>query len=207
MYSKTFYIKPYSPNDLKKLLGLNTPSLKSNDIAFRKALMLCGGHYQLFQLLLKSERLENPLLDPFVKTQMNELYGYLNHFQKRQLQKIALGKIIKTLDQYLLDVGLVIKKRRGLQLFTPLFSEFIRSILSFRLPVKEAKLFQLLKKNFGKVVSKDQIFETLWEGNVDKTSDWALNALIYRLRNHPAFTQSGYLIENHKKIGYALIHI
>jgi len=37
----------------------------------------------------------------------------------------------------------------------------------------------------GNVVSKDDIFATVWSDSPDQASDWALDALIYRLRKHP----------------------
>jgi DNA-binding response OmpR family regulator len=98
------------------------------------------------------------------------------------------------------------------KLFTPLLAEYIKTNLPVKLPAKEAKLFKLLRKNIGKVTSKDEIFTEVWgEENIDATgksdlpTDWALDALIYRLRKHPFITSHGYIIESHKKVGYTLI--
>lgn len=74
-----------------------------------------------------------------------------------------------------------------------------------RLPVKESKLFKLLRKNLGNTVSKDEIFIEIWNENSEEATDWALDALIYRLRKHPFMITNGYIIESHKKIGYTLI--
>lgn len=203
MYSKTFYLKPYSKEDLKKLTGLNAPKfLKHQD--FDRALELSGGHYQLLQLLLKSDCLhENPLQDKAIKFQLKDLYKYLKYPQRKLLQKTALGKKVKTPEKYLLDTGFVKKTGGKLEVFTTLLADFIKSGARVRLPFQESRLFALLKSRAGKTVTKDEIFEALWKNG--EGSDWALNALIYRIRKNPAFISLGYIIENQKKSGYSLI--
>ena len=159
-------------------------------------------------MLLKSARLSNPLQDQFIKMQLKELYEFVNNNQKKILQKIAFNKPIEEVDEYLLNIGLVIKDKDGYQLFTPLLEKFIQGNIPLRLPVKEARLFKKLKQHLGQVVSKEAIFNLLWpedSQDYDKASEWALNSLIYRLRKNPYFIQSGYVIENHKKEGFVLI--
>ena len=207
MYSQTFYLKPYSNEELIRLLKINTPQFILNKSVLDKALKLCGGHYQLLQLLLKSERLGTPFFDPFVKAQLRQIYELLDYKQRSQVQKIALGKKIGDLNNYLLGIGLIREDKSGLKLFTPLFAEFIRTNLPLRLPNKEEKLFKLLKKNLGKVVGKEEIYNIVWFEDPLEASEWALNALVYRLRKNPAFAASGYILENHKKVGYSLIGI
>ena len=209
MFSKTYYLKPYSQEDLGRLIKLNSTNLKMNNEKFKRALRLCGGHYQLLQLLLKSDLSIDKFLDDLaIKLQFKELNEYLDNNQCKQLQKIALGKKVTNLDQYLVDVGYVIKDKNGqYRIFTPLLLEYIKSNLRLKLPVKEAQLFSLLKSHEGRTVSKDEIFATIGPDQEGGASDWALNALVYRLRKNPTFTTKGYLIENHKKIGYTLIKV
>lgn len=90
------------------------------------------------------------------------------------------------------------------ELFTPLLAEYIKTNFPIKLPVKESKLFKLLRKNIGNIVSKDEIFTSVW-GETSEATDWALDALIYRLRKHPFIKAQGYIIESHKKVGYTLI--
>lgn len=208
MYSKTFYLTPYSNEDLKRLLLLNAPNLIPPGIRLEKFITLSGGHYQLLQLLLKSERLEHPLLDEFVRMQLKALYDYLSYRQRKQIRRIALGKSIAgSADEYSLNVGLVIKQGDRCKLFTPLLEELIASTQPFKLPDKENRLFNLLKGNQNKVVLKDEIFNVVWGENYVEASDWALNALVYRLRKNPVFVASGYEIENQKKMGYVLVRV
>lgn len=198
-YSRHLYFKPYLEGDLKKLLKIDpqpTPPMST----LSELIKLSGGHYQLLKILLNSQKQQNLILDQFVKQQMKGLVDYLDYPQKKQIQKIALGKKVEEVDEYLLGVGMV-----QCQLFTPLLTEYIKTHLPVKLPVKEAKLFKLLRKNMDAVVSKDEIFTEVWGGGDENATDWALDALIYRLRKHPFLQANGYIIESHKKVGYTLI--
>lgn len=200
MYSQTYYLKPYQLQDLKRLIALNSPKLMGKNPT--KALKLCGGHYQLLQLLLKSDfLLGDPLNDAAIYLQLKELYQSLTYKQQKQIQKVALNKKISSVDTYLLDNGYIDKKEK-LAVFSDLFSEFIRSHKKARLPVKEMQLYKILKSHIGQVVTKDEIFETIWKNEAG--SDWALNALIYRLRKNPFFVSKSLRIENYKKVGYVM---
>ena len=198
-FSEILYFKPYSEADLKKLLTIE-PFRETDD----NLIKLSGGHNQLLQILRRSQKQQNLLMDQFVGLQMKGLIDYLDYSQRKTLQNIALGKRIKDIDEYLLGVGLVTSKH---QLFTPLLSEYIKTNMPVKLPVKEAKLFKLLRKNAGNVVSKDEIFTEVWGENSQEATDWALDALIYRLRKHPFIKSQGYIIESHKKVGYTLIQV
>ena len=197
-FSEILYFKPYSEKDLRKLLTIEPPREVSDEIV-----KLSGGHNQLLQILRRSQKQQNLLLDQFVKLQLKGLIDYLDYSQRKQLQKIALGKKVEDIDEYLLGVGLI---NKDWKIFTPLLAEYIKQNVNVKLPVKEAKLFKLLRKSVGNVVSKDEIFAEVWPEE-DGATDWALDALIYRLRKHPFIKTNGYIIESHKKIGYTLIQI
>lgn len=203
-YSENLYFKPYSKDDLKKLLQIE-PARPTHKNVLERLLELSGGHNQLLHILLSSQKPQNLLLDRFVSMQMKEFMDYLDYHQRKQLQKIAQGKRVEEIDEYLSGVGLV----RNFQLFTPLLADYIKNHMPVKLPVKEAKLFKLLRNNMGKTVSKDEIFESVWgdspAGESEEATDWALDALIYRLRKHPFMKANNYIIESHKKVGYTLI--
>ena len=201
-YSKLYYFKPFSAPDLKKLFTLEhtTKAHKNLD----EMIKLSGGHNQLLHIFINSHKQNNLLLDKFVTLQLRDLYNYLDYAQKKDVQKIALGKKITEVDEYLLGVGYVIESKPGYHLFSPVLAEYIKQNIPHKLPVKEKALFNLLRKNLGKVVSKDEIFAGVWQGSEDAT-DWALDALVYRLRKHPFLQSHGYIIESHKKVGYTLI--
>lgn len=205
LFSTNFYLRPYSKTDLVYLLSIYGPKIEMEEEKFERILSLSGGHFQLLQLLLKSERVHDPLLDPFIKLSFRNIYQHLTHQQKKIVQKLAVTGSFDKKDDYLLKVGLVFEANGKYQLFTPLFAEFIKTQTPLRLSVKERKLFNLLKQNLGGLVSKDKIFETVWGNQFDEASDWALDSLIYRLRKNSIFISSGYLIENDKKLGYRLV--
>lgn len=205
MLSKNFYLKPYLPKDLETIAKSMYPGLITDNSLLNKAITLSGGHHQLMQLILKSVRVDNPILDQFVRLQIKEIFECLSYQQKKELQNIARNKPVYQTDPYLLDIGLVKKTTKGYALFTPLFVEYLNQYLPAKLPVKESRLLQLLKRNEGMIVPKDEIFNTLWPGENSDASDWALNSLIYRLRKNPSFKNSGYIIESYKKQGYKCI--
>ena len=210
-YSENLYFKPFSKEDLKKLLSIE-PARSVTKETLDHLLDLSGGHNQLLHILLRSQKQQNFLLDQFVKLQMKELIDYLNYQQKKEIQKMAsvashperAKRVEGSIDDYLLGVGMVKRVGKNFELFTPLLVEYLKLYFSPKLPPKEAKLLNLLRKNIGKVVTKDEIFEALWEDS-EKATDWALDALIYRLRKHPFMKAHGYVIESQKKVGYILI--
>ncbi len=201
-YSEELYFKPYSSDDLKALLTIEPARRNLPKTALEKLLDLSGGHNQLLHILLSSQK-EQLLLDQFVKMQLKELTDYLDYHQRKTLQRIASGKTVSQVNEYLLGVGMV--KKLKLELFSPLLTDYIKTNLPIKLPVKESKLFKLLRKNIGQTVTKDAIFKEVWGENQEDATDWALDALIYRLRKHPFIKANNYIIESHKKVGYTLI--
>ncbi len=203
MFSQSLYLPLYSPAGLLMLLNLYSQLLLSHP-NLEYAVKLCGGHYQLLQLLLRSKHLiDNPLKDPVVRIQIREFYDYLTYSERQILKKLILQKKVDVNQDYLKECGWVKNEIDGYKVFTPLLSEYIKSVLRVELPLKEAKLFYLLRKNLEKVVSKEEIFSVVWGEGLEEASDWALDALIYRLRKNPVFATK-YVLENRKKVGYIL---
>lgn len=101
MFSESYFLKPYSKCDLIRLHQLNSPN-RSLPLRFmNKAFELSGGHYQLFQLLIRSEYLKNnPLSDSIIQLQFKELLQLFTHDQKKQLLRIALLKKLNILTRY-----------------------------------------------------------------------------------------------------------
>ncbi len=201
-YSRILYFKPYSKEDLKKLFLLDH-SFKAHP-QLNKLIEASGGHTQLLHIFLNSHKQNNLLLDKFVSLQLKDLYNYLDYSQKKDVQRIAQGKPVSEIDEYLSDTGYVVENKSGYHLFSPLLEEYIKTNLPHKLPVKEKILFNLLRKNLGKVVTKYEIFTEVWPNSEDAT-DWALDALVYRLRKHPFIHSHGFIIESSKKVGYTLI--
>lgn len=203
MFSRNIFVKPFSKTDLISAYSLNNPSVKLSQV-IKKPILLSGGHHQLFQFLVNTERFDDPLMDRMIRARLKELYDYLSYSQKKQLQKIVAGEETKNIDPYLLNIGMVIQTNTGFDLFSPLLQRLIVSFLPLKLRAKERELFRLLRRKIDLTVSKEDIINTLWPENPQEVSDWALNSLIYRLKKHPWFIENGYSIENHKRVGYIL---
>lgn len=207
-YTPVFFFGTYSKSDLKYLSKITIPErLKKDKQKIDQLIEISGGHNQLYMIAVKSESQENLLADRFIQLQLRELFDFLAYHQQKVIQKIASGKRIAQIDPYLINIGLVKKTDAGYELFSVLFSEYVNSKTTIRIPAKEGRLFKLLKSRLGEVFSKEEIFNAIYDDEPDNASDWALNALIYRLRNNPTFKQSGFVIESHKKVGYIMYKI
>ncbi len=205
MFSQTYFLAPYSPDELIELIKINSPELLKVE-NLNRAIELSGGHYQLLQLLLRSEYQGDFFSDPAIELQLAQLYGFLNYREKKWLQKLVLGKNLPKTEEFLLKTGFVNRGRNEvLEPFTPLLAMYIKKNLRVQLPKKEMELFLLLRDKTGRVVTKEEIFATLWPQDSDGATDWALNALVYRLRKNSTFVASGYEIESQKKVGYVLV--
>ena len=196
MFSKKLYLAPFSPVECTYLLKKYGPKKDTEKIA------LSGGHFQLLQLLIQTEFPANPLNDQFIELCLKNIYSHLTIQQRKVLQKIADEKIPSLIDPYLTNIGIISDKK---EFFSPLFKTFVQNQQSRKIPAKEGKLFRLLKARRGTVVSKTDIFRTVWGENNREATDWALDSLIYRLRKNGTFQKSGYYIESVKKQGYILI--
>lgn len=211
-YSRILYFTPFAKNDLESLFMLDHTHTAHPDL--KKAIEQSGGHNQLLHIFINSHKKQNLLLDKFVKLQLRDLYDYLDYDQKKQVQAIALGKNVAEADEYLLGVGYIKIVKSPIsnlqyQIFSPVLEEYIKTNMPKKLPAKERLLFKLLQNNMGKVVSKDEVFAIVWGENppAGGATDWALDALIYRLRKSSFMKSNGYIIESYKKVGYTLIKI
>lgn len=87
-YSESLYFKPYSQDDLRKLLTIE-PIRSTPKEVLDRLIELSGGHYQLLQILRRSQKQQNLLLDQFVKLQLKGLIDYLDYAQRKTLQKMT----------------------------------------------------------------------------------------------------------------------
>ncbi|MDQ3159088.1 MAG: helix-turn-helix domain-containing protein [bacterium] len=203
LFTSVFYLKPFQRTDLSYLLSLYGPNANIDVPATQRLIKLSGGHFQLLQLMLRAESPNNPTKDLFIQLVYKNIYTPLSTPQKAIIRKIASnGSSVKP-DDYLINVGIVQKKGDKYQLFSPIFADCVRAFSAPKLPIKERRLLSILKSNRGRMVSKREIFDAVWRDQ-EVGTEWALNALIYRLRKHPAFTSQNYGIESHKKLGYSL---
>lgn len=198
MIDGTMYFSGYSQADLREIIR----SSGAQDIEDR-ALELSGGHHALLQILMRCQNLENALSDPMVELLIKDMYLGLTPKRRKDIDAVASGRN-KPVDHFLTNVGYVVGDEGKQRTFTPLLSEYALRQAQSHLPVRERRLLSLLKRNVGRVVSKRDIFDAVWRETDGIATDWALNALVYRLRRHPAFDSQRYTIDSHKKQGYIL---
>ncbi len=203
LFSNVYHLKRYSESDLRFLLDTYGPKITVDDKTFQQFVKLSGGHFQFLQLLLQSEYRQSPTDDPFIKLCFENIWSHFSTSQKATVRKLAMDGKLTKVDDYLTNVGIVTKVDDGYQFFSPLFADCVRAFSAPKLPIKERRLLAVLKKNQGHIVSKRDIYDAIWHGD-EIGSEWALNALMYRLRKHPAFIAQRYTIENNKKLGYTL---
>lgn len=201
-FSSVYYLKPYAPPDLRHLLPIYASAATLEHPRLNELIAYSGGNFQFLRLLLASQRQDNPASDPLIKLAFSNIYNSLDGRQKVLIKQIAQNGSSDKSDEFLLGIGLIVEDENRYRMFSPLFADCVRAYTQPRLPAKEQKLFRLLKKNAGSIVYKNEIMDALWPDG--SGSEWALNALVYRLRRHPAFQAQNYSIENAKKLGYVL---
>jgi len=179
---------------------------------------------------------KNPVLKPDQTLQIPPVTGVV-HKVKRGDTVFSIAKTYETdaqnivnypfndfvdLDTFTLAVGQVLivpggivkEKERKLELFSPLFSDYIRGKITeraingeFFLTKKEHMLFELLKKHKDQVCERDTIIDTVWhEYEEIGVSDWAVDRLVARLRKKMAVMKSEFLIQTVKTRGFILVN-
>ena len=196
----TVYFPGYSEQDLREIMAATTSQYVDD-----RAIRLAGGNHLLLQVLLGCQSLENPLSDPMVELLVKDMYLGLDSRRRRLVDGVASGAKVVVDDAFLLGTGFVKASSDGQTLFSPVVTEYVARLGKSHLPAKERRLFDLLKRHSGVVVSKQDIFDHVWIEDDGIASDWSLNALVYRLRKHSAFDKQRYEIESRKKEGYVLI--
>ncbi|MCA9323896.1 winged helix-turn-helix domain-containing protein [Candidatus Saccharibacteria bacterium] len=196
--AKTQYFPPYSSADLKEILEQDT-----THIIEQSAVTLSGGHHNLYNVLTRCQNLDNALSDSMVELLIKDMYFSLDRKKRDDLEKVAKRKK-DTADEFLVGVGYVKQVGSHLETFSPLLSEYIIEETSSILPVMEQRLYDVLKKYKNTVVPKETIFDEVWKEQDGIASEWSLNSLMYRLRNHPGFDKNRFAIKSAKKVGYVM---
>lgn len=198
LVDNVLYFPGYPQEDMTEIIkSSNSPDVE------RQVVELAGGHHALLQILSRCQNLDNALSDPMVELVIKDIYLGLTPKRRKVIETIATGHSLPA-DSFLANIGYVAEDAGKLRTFTPLLSEYALRQTQAHLPARERRLLKLLLRNAGNVVSKQDIFDTVWHEADGIASDWALNALVYRLRRHPAFDSQRYTIESHKKQGYIL---
>lgn len=199
LVDETLYLRGYTSAELCEMMQIS-----GTQAIDEQALRLSGGHHALLQILIRCQNLENALSDPMVELLIKDLYLGMTPKRRKSIDAIANGRP-KQVDLYLIDAGYVVVDGAKVRTFTPLLAEYASRQTRGHLPIREQRLLSILKRNTGHLVRKQDIFDAVWREANGIGSEWALNALVYRLRRNPAFDSQRYTIESYKKQGYLLI--
>jgi len=162
-----------------------------------------------------------------IKMVLENIWESFTSEEKNLLLRIVNGPIVanKGFLDHLLNLG-VIKENR---IYPALFENFIntrtlkpsclvtntenRQLLVNGFPPKgkitsrDYRLLSLFLKKPGQIISRDEIAETLWQGNsYDKYSDWAIDRAIFTLRKRlKEWAISSSCLQTTKGLGYRWI--
>jgi len=80
----------------------------------------------------------------------------------------------------------------------------LNSLLTFH----EQRVLELLMQNEGDIVARDKVAEKMWESDVDERySDWAIDQLMYRLRQRLSQGKVPLTIKTKRGQGFVLLSV
>lgn len=144
--------------------------------------------------------------DSTVSIWLMKIYQSLSDNSKNQLKQIVTKPIIKLTDisKHLLNTGIIRYKENKIKLFSILFRHFIKDLslqenpitiknrklffstvpLDILLSRQQFQVFKLLWSKRNNTVSREDIASTIWGKDWKSSySDWAIDRLIYKIRN------------------------
>ncbi len=155
--------------------------------------------------------------DEQITLQSEELWESLEKPEQDVLIKVIKKEIIpeehRKMARYIWDTGLLLETRKSIQIFSPLFSYFIRQKLEkgkkengMELTKKEHLLLSFLEMHVNEICEREKIIAAVWpEVTTLGVTDWAVDRLVARVRNKLKQKQSGQKIETIKTRGYKLV--
>ena len=129
----------------------------------------------------------------------------------------SLTNGIKTESEFCIKTGLAWNKNK-LEYFHPLFEYFMKQRMdisklqqaridvSAYLTGQELRVFNILKDNNAKVVTRDDIAKIMWQEEwSDKYSDWSIDKVISNLKKKLAEHNEDHTVKTYKREGFMLI--
>lgn len=211
----TFLLKPVTLKDATSLIksfesrfNFSLTEKQQNEIYY-----LSGGHVGLIKslfLLLK----ENPNVVLEAETLLNEesicyrIQACLNDIGYDRLQSLIKNHNSDT-QAFFERFGLVVSS----EFISPLFPAFLKrlsrnyknsQLIAFTKQEKE--VFELLNRNKNSLISREDIAKVIWQDEwEEKYSDWALDALMHRLRLKVVNMSFEGKLETKKGLGFVYI--
>jgi len=231
LFARNMYIRPAEKKDTKAIFDTYKARYK---LIFPSALEtslfeIVDGYVQYLQLALislhesgktfksKQEILDFLSLDERIMLQSEELWESMNSVEKNILLKVKKNQKINPEERksasYLWDSGFVTENNQKIEIFSPLFSHYLKqrqidkkNIVGVDLSKKEHLLFTFLKSKIGEICEREEIIQAVWsEIKEFGVSDWAIDRLVARLRVKLKSQKAKFEIQTVKTRGYKMI--
>ncbi|GIW62143.1 MAG: hypothetical protein KatS3mg089_0995 [Patescibacteria group bacterium] len=231
-FSHFLYIKPLSYDDAVISISFSKDrySLSLKEELIKEIVRLTGGHAQYLQLALillnelqkegniSKEKLASIMSqDERVTLVSEELWESLRSEEQDVLSRIVkkekLGEEEKKQAQYIFDVGMVKQMNNSLEVFSPLFAQYISFIIHHTsqkerelvFSKKEHLLFTFLQDHLGEICEREEIIDAVWpEYKEFGVSDWSIDRLVARVRAKLKQQASPFEIRTVRTRGYIL---
>lgn len=178
-------------------------------ISFTEAGIKLKTKEEIFDFLSKDER---------IMLQSEELWESLGNVEQNVLLKINKKEKIsqdeRRTTSYLWDSGFVIEEKNNNNVFSPLFSYYLKQRqtqsngASVDLSKKENLLFTYLKSRVGNICEREEIIQAVWPKEEEfGISDWAIDRLVARLRVKLKSQKAKFEIQTVKTRGYKMVEI
>ncbi|QQS38443.1 winged helix-turn-helix domain-containing protein [Candidatus Woesebacteria bacterium] len=173
---------------------------------------LSGGHIglvkSLYLLLVDNASynlsIDNLLKEPSIIYRIDSFFDDFTNAEKKLLSDNKYSEILKLLHAI----------NENNKTISPLIDEYIRNTsntnskekkLFSSFTKKEAKVFAIFENNLNTIMTRHEIADVIWGLKVDeKYTDWALDQIIYRLRNKLKENASSYKLLTKKGRGFVL---
>jgi len=142
------------------------------------------------------------------------VFRALSPQDQEQFESILFDKpISRPVSEYLLQTGLIVEKKIGLQYFNYMHHNLLSIFNPFDTPsqplLKLSYIEHRVLEEFERredVISREDVAKTIWgEQALDKYSDWAIDQLIHRLREKLEAADMPYEIQTKKGEGFILL--
>jgi hypothetical protein len=231
LFARNMYIKPAENKDTRTIFDTYKIKYKLSlsDPLESSLFEIVDGYVQYLQLALislhelniklknKEEIFEFLVKDERIILQSEELWESLTGNEQNVLLKIEKNQTITPEERksaaYLWDSGFVTDNPSAGDVFSPLFSYFLKERLiankntaNVDLSKKENLLFTYLKSRIGNICEREEIIQAVWaEVEEFGVSDWAIDRLVARLRVKLKSQKSKFEIQTVKTRGYKMI--
>lgn len=184
---------------------------KNKNNSAKKIIELSGGNpgllKSLFLLGLKN-KLEDWENDSQVIMRLDKILSGLNQRELEILASVQNRNSLNYKNQEYINLkrfGFINEKG---QLFSPILGKYLKTYFDntgVKLSTMQQKIFVLLRDKSPQLVTRDEIAKVMWGARwLKKYSDWAMDQIVYAIRNKLSALNSNWKLETKRGIGYFL---